>query len=208
MLNMHGINLFLLQHYIIWTLFCYISFPAPSNIESKTKVAVIGNIAIQIEGIIPLNLCSLMVQCLQIILWSKNTLYSSMIACLFKWSVGGLGWMTFLLIPLVRMRPFGWRAFEDDEVFELVKALSSDQALGLDNFSVAFFQACWDVPKEDIMNVFHDLSRQRNVWVVWGGLWKISGTGGRSLVILDLRWVMAPWLNFGMMCGAGTSPLR
>jgi hypothetical protein len=93
-----------------------------------------------------------------------------MIACLLGCSVGGLGWMTFFFIPLVRMRPFGWRAFEDDEVFELVKALSSDKALGLDNFSVAFFQACWDVLKEDIMNVFHDLSRQRNVWVVWGGL--------------------------------------
>jgi hypothetical protein len=38
-----------------------------------------------------------------------------------------------------------------------VKALNIDKALGLDNFSMAFFQACWDVLKEDIMNVliFH-----------------------------------------------------
>jgi hypothetical protein len=48
------------------------------------------------------------------------------------------------------------RAFEESEVFEVVKALNSDKALGPDGYSMAFFQACWDVLKEDIMNVFHD----------------------------------------------------
>jgi len=34
------------------------------------------------------------------------------------------------------------RAFKEGEVFEVVKALNSDKALGSDSFSMAFFQAC------------------------------------------------------------------
>jgi hypothetical protein len=37
-----------------------------------------------------------------------------------------------------------------------VKALNGDKAPGSDSYSMAFFQACWDVLKEDIMKVFHD----------------------------------------------------
>jgi hypothetical protein len=47
------------------------------------------------------------------------------------------------------------RAFEKGEVWEVVKAMNSDKVLGPDSFSLAFFQACWDVLKEDIMKVFH-----------------------------------------------------
>jgi hypothetical protein len=39
---------------------------------------------------------------------------------------------------------------------EVVKAMNSDKAPGPDGYSMAFFQACWDVLKEDIMKVFHD----------------------------------------------------
>jgi hypothetical protein len=46
--------------------------------------------------------------------------------------------------------------FNVDEVFELVKALNSDKFLGPDGYSMAFFQVCWKVLTEDIMNVFHD----------------------------------------------------
>jgi hypothetical protein len=48
------------------------------------------------------------------------------------------------------------KTFEECEVFEVMKALNSDKAPGPNGFTMAFFQACWDVLKEDIMNVFHD----------------------------------------------------
>lgn len=48
------------------------------------------------------------------------------------------------------------RAFEEEKVFEVVKALNSDKALGSDGFFMVFFQACWDVLKVCIMNVFHN----------------------------------------------------
>ena len=48
------------------------------------------------------------------------------------------------------------RAFEEDKVFVVVKAPNSDKALGHDGFTTTSFQACWDVLKVDIMNVFHD----------------------------------------------------
>jgi hypothetical protein len=43
-----------------------------------------------------------------------------------------------------------------DEVLEVVKGMNSDKVPGPDGFSMAFFQACWDVIKVDIMGVFHD----------------------------------------------------
>ena len=48
------------------------------------------------------------------------------------------------------------RAFEEGGVFEVVKGVNSDRALGPDGFTIAFFQTCWDVLKEDIITVFHD----------------------------------------------------
>jgi hypothetical protein len=43
-----------------------------------------------------------------------------------------------------------------EEVFEVVKAFNCDKALRPNRFTVGFFQACWEVPKVDIMNVFHN----------------------------------------------------
>jgi hypothetical protein len=48
------------------------------------------------------------------------------------------------------------RVFVEEEVLEVVKAINSDKALGLDGYSMVFFQIYWDVLKEDIMKVFHD----------------------------------------------------
>jgi hypothetical protein len=64
--------------------------------------------------------------------------------------------MALLLIPLRSMRPFGLKELLEDEVFEMVKALESDKASVLDGFTMAFFQASWDVLEVDITNVFHD----------------------------------------------------
>jgi hypothetical protein len=48
------------------------------------------------------------------------------------------------------------RAFEEEEVFEVVKAMNSEKATDPNGFTMVFFQACWDVLKVDIMNVFHE----------------------------------------------------
>ena len=46
--------------------------------------------------------------------------------------------------------------FLEREVFEVVKGMNRDKAPGPDGFSMAFFQACWDVIKSDLMRVFQD----------------------------------------------------
>jgi hypothetical protein len=38
----------------------------------------------------------------------------------------------------------------------VVKALNGDKASGLEGFFLVFFQTCWEVLKEDIMNIFHE----------------------------------------------------
>jgi hypothetical protein len=49
------------------------------------------------------------------------------------------------------------RAFEEEEeVRKVVFAMNGDKALGPDGFTMAFFQACWEVLRLDIMEVFSD----------------------------------------------------
>jgi hypothetical protein len=80
----------------------------------------------------------LMVQFLQISQGLENAVCSSTIACLPNGSVVGLGWMILLLIPLEKMRLLE-RAFEEDEVFEVVNALNGDTALGINVCTMTFF---------------------------------------------------------------------
>jgi hypothetical protein len=46
--------------------------------------------------------------------------------------------------------------FEESEVLQVVKGMNSDEAPCLDGFTMAFFQVCWEVIKEDIMGVFYN----------------------------------------------------
>jgi hypothetical protein len=46
------------------------------------------------------------------------------------------------------------RDFEEEEVKKVVSKTNGNKALGHDGFSMALFQTCWDVVKEDIMKVF------------------------------------------------------
>jgi hypothetical protein len=52
----------------------------------------------------------------------------------------------------------GWleREFEEEEVRKVVMAMEGDKAPGPDDFSIAFFQVCWEVVKEDIMKIFRE----------------------------------------------------
>jgi hypothetical protein len=58
------------------------------------------------------------------------------------------------------------RAFEESEIFEMVKTLNGDKALGLDGFSLAFFQSSWMIVKEDVMNFFHDIHQGCFIWQI------------------------------------------
>lgn len=54
------------------------------------------------------------------------------------------------------------RSFKEIEVRGVLKSIASDKALGLAGFSMAFFQTCWEVHKEDIMGIlyeFHESGR-------------------------------------------------
>jgi hypothetical protein len=64
---------------------------------------------IRIKGITILISWWLMIRFVQIRLRSENALCRSTIAFLLKDSVASLDWMALLLIPLEKMRPFGWR---------------------------------------------------------------------------------------------------
>jgi hypothetical protein len=44
--------------------------------------------------------------------------------------------------------------FEEKEVWEVIKGMNRDKAFGPDGFTLAFFQDCWGVVKEDLMVVF------------------------------------------------------
>jgi hypothetical protein len=46
------------------------------------------------------------------------------------------------------------REFEEVEVWEVMKDMQGDKALGPDGFTMAFFRSCWAVVKHDIMTVF------------------------------------------------------
>jgi len=47
------------------------------------------------------------------------------------------------------------RPFEEVEVFEVIQNFNGDKSLGPDGFPMAFFQACWEILKSDLMVVFH-----------------------------------------------------
>jgi hypothetical protein len=52
------------------------------------------------------------------------------------------------------------RDFEEMEVWEVVKGMEGDKAPGLDGFTVAFYQSCWAVVKQDVMAVFSEFHRR------------------------------------------------
>lgn len=69
----------------------------------------------------------------------------------------GPSWMIFLLIPLLRLTQCRQsESFEEIKILEVRGALNGNTAIELDGFSKAFFQACCDLVKENIMEWFQD----------------------------------------------------
>jgi hypothetical protein len=55
------------------------------------------------------------------------------------------------------------RDFEEEEVWEVVKGIKGDKALGPDGFTMSFFQSCWAMVKRDVMTVFSEFHRRRQL---------------------------------------------
>jgi hypothetical protein len=49
------------------------------------------------------------------------------------------------------------KRFNEKEVKEVVDQMEKNKAAGPDGFPIEFYQACWDIIKDDIMAAFHDL---------------------------------------------------
>ena len=49
--------------------------------------------------------------------------------------------------------------FIEEEIFKAIFQLDRDKAPGPDGFTIAVFQDCWDVIKEDLVRVFAEFHR-------------------------------------------------
>ena len=47
------------------------------------------------------------------------------------------------------------RPFEEAKIFDVIQSFHGDKSPGLDDFPMAFVQACWGIVKSDLMAVFH-----------------------------------------------------
>ena len=48
--------------------------------------------------------------------------------------------------------------FSEERIFNVIFQLDRDKASGPDGFTIAVFQDCWDVIKEDLMRVFAEFT--------------------------------------------------
>ena len=55
------------------------------------------------------------------------------------------------------------RPMTEEEVSEVLKDMQNDKAPSPDGFNVDFFKACWDIVKEDILNVVEDSRKNRTI---------------------------------------------
>ena len=52
------------------------------------------------------------------------------------------------------------RPFEEEEVYGIIQGCNGDKSLGPDGLSMAFFKACWDLLKLEIMEVLANFHSQ------------------------------------------------
>ena len=52
--------------------------------------------------------------------------------------------------------------FIEEEIYSALMEMNGDKAPGSNGFTVAFWQACWDFVKEEIVNLFKEFYDQRS----------------------------------------------
>ena len=52
--------------------------------------------------------------------------------------------------------------FTEEEIFLALMEMNGDKALGLDGFTVAFWQSCWDFVKEEVVELFKEFYDQKS----------------------------------------------
>ena len=53
------------------------------------------------------------------------------------------------------------RLVNEQEVSEVIKEMQNGKYLGMDGFNIDFFKACWEIVKQDILDVVEDLRRSK-----------------------------------------------
>ena len=76
-----------------------------------------------------------------------------------SWRVEGLDWVPISGESTVWLD----KPFSEEEVRLAVFQLNKEKAFGPDGFTIAIYQECWDVIKEDLMRVFLERSEERRV---------------------------------------------
>ena len=72
-----------------------------------------------------------------------------------SWSVEGLDWSPISEESALRLDS----PFTEEEISKAIFQLDRDKASGLDGFTIAVFQYCWNVIKEDLVRVFAEFHR-------------------------------------------------
>ena len=72
-----------------------------------------------------------------------------------SWGVEGLDWFPISEESALRLDS----PFIEEEISKAIFQLDRDKALGPDGFTIAVFQECWDVIKEDLVRVFAEFHR-------------------------------------------------
>ena len=70
-----------------------------------------------------------------------------------------------LEFPMISGENAVWleRPFEETEIYDIIQNFNGDKSPRLDGFPMAFFQACWEILKRDLMVVFHHFFCKRSV---------------------------------------------
>ncbi|RVW92465.1 Transposon TX1 uncharacterized 149 kDa protein [Vitis vinifera] len=72
-----------------------------------------------------------------------------------SWRVEGLDWSPISRESTSRLEP----PFTEEEISKAIFQMDRDKAPGPDGFTIAVFQDCWDVIKEDLVKVFDEFHR-------------------------------------------------
>nr|CAN67392.1 hypothetical protein VITISV_041596 [Vitis vinifera] len=76
-----------------------------------------------------------------------------------SWGVEGLDWSPIFGESASRLDS----PFIEEEISKIIFQLDRDKAPGPDGFTIAVFQDCWDVIKEDLVRVFAEFHRRRQI---------------------------------------------